>query len=114
MPVRATLSAKKSVKKTRGKKTASSKSHSTWDFWIDRGGTFTDIVGRRPDGRLVTLKLLSENPEHYEDAATAGITRLMREHGTTPIAAVHGSFMPAMSWNATTALSPMPEASASG
>jgi 5-oxoprolinase (ATP-hydrolysing) len=60
----------------------------SWEFWIDRGGTFTDIVGRRPDGRLVTLKLLSENPEHYEDAATAGITRLMREHGTTPIAAV--------------------------
>ena len=34
-----------------------------WQFWIDRGGTFTDIVGRQPDGALVTLKLLSENPE---------------------------------------------------
>ena len=34
-----------------------------WQFWIDRGGTFTDIVGRRPDGSLVTHKLLSENPE---------------------------------------------------
>ena len=53
-----------------------------------RGGTFTDIVGRRPDGRLVTLKLLSENPEHYADAATAGIARLMDEHGRAPIAAV--------------------------
>src|SRR3982751_5428898 len=36
-----------------------------WQFWIDRGGTFTDIVGRKPDGALVTLKLLSENPERY-------------------------------------------------
>ncbi len=35
-----------------------------WDFWIDRGGTFTDLVGRSPDGRLVPHKLLSENPEH--------------------------------------------------
>ena len=39
-----------------------------WQFWIDRGGTFTDIVARRPDGRLVTHKLLSENPEQYPDA----------------------------------------------
>ena len=38
---------------------------SRWQFWIDRGGTFTDIVGRRPDGTLVTHKLLSENPEQY-------------------------------------------------
>jgi len=44
-----------------------------WEFWIDRGGTFTDIVARRPDGRLVTHKLLSENPGHYDDAALAGI-----------------------------------------
>ncbi|MBT2504893.1 hydantoinase B/oxoprolinase family protein [Streptomyces sp. ISL-98] len=47
-----------------------------WEFWIDRGGTFTDVVGRRPDGRLVTRKLLSHNPERYRDAAVAGI-RLM-------------------------------------
>jgi 5-oxoprolinase (ATP-hydrolysing) len=33
-----------------------------WEFWIDRGGTFTDVIGRRPDGKLVTHKLLSENP----------------------------------------------------
>jgi 5-oxoprolinase (ATP-hydrolysing) len=45
----------------------------TWDFWIDRGGTFTDVVGRAPDGRLVTAKLLSENPERYADAAVQGI-----------------------------------------
>jgi 5-oxoprolinase (ATP-hydrolysing) len=44
-----------------------------WEFWIDRGGTFTDIVGRAPDGRLVTTKLLSENPERYPDAAVQGI-----------------------------------------
>jgi 5-oxoprolinase (ATP-hydrolysing) len=44
-----------------------------WDFWIDRGGTFTDIVGRRPDGTLLTRKLLSENPGAYRDAAVQGI-----------------------------------------
>jgi 5-oxoprolinase (ATP-hydrolysing) len=44
-----------------------------WDFWIDRGGTFTDVIGRAPDGRLVTAKLLSENPERYPDAAVQGI-----------------------------------------
>src|SRR5262245_5294920 len=49
----------------------------TWDFWIDRGGTFTDIVGRRPDGTLVAHKLLSENPEAYRDAAVQGIRDLL-------------------------------------
>jgi 5-oxoprolinase (ATP-hydrolysing) len=48
-----------------------------WQFWIDRGGTFTDIVGKRPDGSLVTYKLLSENPEQYPDAAVAGIRHLL-------------------------------------
>ena len=48
-----------------------------WQFWIDRGGTFTDIVGKRPDGSLVTHKLLSENPEQYRDAAVAGIRHLL-------------------------------------
>jgi 5-oxoprolinase (ATP-hydrolysing) len=48
-----------------------------WQFWIDRGGTFTDIVARKPDGALVTHKLLSENPEQYRDAAIAGIRRLL-------------------------------------
>ena len=48
-----------------------------WQFWIDRGGTFTDVVGRRPDGTLVTYKLLSENPEQYGDAAVAGIRHLL-------------------------------------
>ena len=48
-----------------------------WQFWIDRGGTFTDVVGKRPDGSLVTHKLLSENPEQYPDAAVAGIRHLL-------------------------------------
>src|SRR5499427_4169668 len=48
-----------------------------WRFWIDRGGTFTDVVARRPDGRLEALKLLSENPERYRDAALEGIRRLL-------------------------------------
>jgi len=48
-----------------------------WQFWIDRGGTFTDIVARRPDGALQTHKLLSENPEQYRDAAVAGIRHLL-------------------------------------
>ena len=48
-----------------------------WQFWVDRGGTFTDIVARRPDGRLLTHKLLSENPARYADAAVAGIRTLL-------------------------------------
>src|SRR3990167_8083257 len=48
-----------------------------WQFWIDRGGTFTDVVGKRPDGQLVTHKLLSDNPEQYRDAAVAGIRHLL-------------------------------------
>src|SRR3954447_26484691 len=48
-----------------------------WQFWIDRGGTFTDVVAKRPDGTLVTHKLLSENPEQYQDAAVAGIRHLL-------------------------------------
>src|ERR1700752_1457743 len=48
-----------------------------WQFWIDRGGTFTDIVARRPDGTLATHKLLSENPGRYADAAIAGIKHFL-------------------------------------
>jgi 5-oxoprolinase (ATP-hydrolysing) len=59
-----------------------------WAFSIDRGGTFTDIVARRPDGLLVTRKLLSNNPEQYDDAAVAGIRALIAEHGQAPIEAV--------------------------
>lgn len=56
-----------------------------WQFWIDRGGTFTDVVGRRPDGTLVTHKLLSENPEQYRDAAVAGIRHLLGLRAGEPI-----------------------------
>ena len=59
----------------------------TWQFWIDRGGTFTDIVGKRPDGQLLTHKLLSENPDQYKDAAVAGIRHLlglMPQESVTP------------------------------
>jgi 5-oxoprolinase (ATP-hydrolysing) len=48
-----------------------------WQFWIDRGGTFTDVVARTPDGSLITLKLLSDSPGHYQDAAIEGIRRLL-------------------------------------
>ena len=50
---------------------------SMWQFWVDRGGTFTDIVARTPAGDLLTHKLLSENPEQYKDAAVAGIRHLL-------------------------------------
>ena len=56
-----------------------------WQFWIDRGGTFTDVVARRPDGALVTHKLLSDNPEQYRDAAIAGIRRLLGVAADAPI-----------------------------
>src|SRR5262252_1529057 len=56
-----------------------------WQFWVDRGGTFTDIVARRPDGSLVTHKLLSDNPEHYADAAIAGIRQLLKLAPGEPI-----------------------------
>lgn len=56
-----------------------------WQFWIDRGGTFTDVVGRAPDGRLHTMKLLSENPEQYADAAVEGIRRLLQLQPGEPI-----------------------------
>lgn len=58
-----------------------------WQFWVDRGGTFTDIVARRPDGRLLTQKLLSENPARYADAAVAGVRALLDGSGE-PVDAV--------------------------
>jgi 5-oxoprolinase (ATP-hydrolysing) len=58
-----------------------------WEFWIDRGGTFTDIVARRPDGTLTTRKLLSENPERYSDAAVHGIRELLALPPGAPIPA---------------------------
>lgn len=58
-----------------------------WHFWIDRGGTFTDIVARRPDGSIVTHKLLSEDPARYRDAALAGIRALLGIAQDAPIPA---------------------------
>lgn len=55
-----------------------------WQFWVDRGGTFTDIVARRPDGRLLTHKLLSDNPARYTDAAVAGVRQLLGDDGRDP------------------------------
>ena len=49
-----------------------------WQFWIDRGGTFTDVVARKPDGSIIIDKLLSENSDHYKDAAIAGIKKLLQ------------------------------------
>ena len=58
-----------------------------WQFWIDRGGTFTDIVAKKPDGSLLTHKLLSDNPEQYPDAAIAGIRYLLGLKSGEPIRA---------------------------
>src|SRR5579883_1013252 len=58
-----------------------------WEFWIDRGGTFTDVIGRRPDGTLAACKLLSENPGAYRDAAVEGIRNLLGLKAGEPIPA---------------------------
>ena len=58
-----------------------------WQFWIDRGGTFTDIVARSPDGKLITHKLLSEDPYHYKDAAIHGIRQILGLPGNRPLPA---------------------------
>ena len=61
-----------------------------WQFWIDRGGTFTDVVALRPDGQLITHKLLSDNPEQYSDAAVEGVRRLLGDKELTndPVATI--------------------------
>ena len=58
-----------------------------WRFWIDRGGTFTDVVARPPAGGLLTRKLLSEDPARYEDAAVEGVRRLLALEGDEPLPA---------------------------
>src|SRR6185312_14426928 len=60
-------------------------SASGWQFWIDRGGTFTDVVARAPDGSLRTQKLLSESPDQYPDAAVEGIRRILGLQGGAPL-----------------------------
>ena len=64
--------------------TGADTANAAWEFWIDRGGTFTDIVARQPDGGLVSHKLLSENPERYRDAAVQGIHNLMGTDAPAP------------------------------
>ncbi|MEY4784639.1 MAG: hypothetical protein RIR41_2574, partial [Pseudomonadota bacterium] len=59
-----------------------------WHFWIDRGGTFTDVVARGPDGREVVRKLLSENAGQYADAAVEAIRTILAEHGATEIESI--------------------------
>lgn len=71
-----------------------------WHFWIDRGGTFTDIVARRPDGTLVAHKLLSENPDPYDDAALASIRDLL---GVSPGAAIPADCIAAVKMGTTVA-----------
>ncbi|MBL6942649.1 MAG: hypothetical protein ISR53_10875, partial [Rhodospirillales bacterium] len=56
-----------------------------WQFWIDRGGTFTDVVGRTPEGKILSHKLLSENPERYPDAALEGMRNLLGLKAEEPI-----------------------------
>ena len=58
-----------------------------WQFWIDRGGTFTDIVGCAPDGVLRSEKLLSDNPSQYPDAAVEGVRRMLGLAADEPITA---------------------------
>jgi 5-oxoprolinase (ATP-hydrolysing) len=72
----------------------------SWEFWIDRGGTFTDVIGQRPDGGLVTHKLLSENPEAYSDAAVHGIRHLL---GLQPGAAIPSARISAVKMGTTVA-----------
>src|SRR5919205_4513778 len=76
------------------------KTSGRWQFWIDRGGTFTDVVARRPDGSIVTHKLLSENPERYRDAAIAGIRELL---GVPPEATIPGERIEAVKMGTTVA-----------
>ena len=71
-----------------------------WEFWIDRGGTFTDVIGRKPNGALVTHKLLSENPEAYCDAAVHGIRHLL---GLPPGAAIPSERISAVKMGTTVA-----------
>ncbi|PIV73151.1 MAG: 5-oxoprolinase, partial [Rhodocyclales bacterium CG17_big_fil_post_rev_8_21_14_2_50_68_7] len=71
-----------------------------WEFWIDRGGTFTDVVARTPEGELRTAKLLSANPLHYRDAALAGIRALL---GVAPGATIPAECIGAVKMGTTVA-----------
>src|SRR5512140_2736091 len=79
---------------------ASTSTNNRWQFWIDRGGTFTDVVARKPDGTLLTHKLLSENPARYRDAAVAGIRHLL---GIAAGGAIPGDMIDAVKMGTTVA-----------
>jgi 5-oxoprolinase (ATP-hydrolysing) len=79
---------------------ASAERRRGWQFWIDRGGTFTDVVARRPDGALVTHKLLSDNADRYDDAALQGIRELLR---VPPGTAIPGDAIDAVKMGTTVA-----------
>lgn len=85
---------------TRTGEAEATRSTGTWEFWIDRGGTFTDIVGRKPDGSLVAHKVLSENPEAYRDAAVHGIRELL---GLAPGAPIPAGLVSAVKMGTTVA-----------
>ncbi len=76
------------------------KTDSRWQFWIDRGGTFTDVVAQDPEGKLHTHKLLSENPEQYRDAALAAIRHFL---GILPGAPIPGERIAAVKMGTTVA-----------
>ncbi len=78
---------KYAVMKTQAIKSSATSSDDKWEFWIDRGGTFTDVVARQPNGEVITHKLLSENPEQYRDAAIQGIKDILAigEHESLPV-----------------------------
>ncbi|MEM9908539.1 MAG: hydantoinase/oxoprolinase family protein, partial [Cyanobacteria bacterium P01_D01_bin.44] len=84
--------------------TASTLQNNRWQFWIDRGGTFTDIVAQRPDGTIAVHKLLSENPDRYADAPLQGIRDLMGVTADQPIPAAHISVVKMGTTVATNAL----------
>ena len=84
--------------------TTTTPSPQRWQFWIDRGGTFTDVVGRAPSGALHTLKLLSENPEQYRDAAVEGVRRLLADHaGLQPQAPITATLVDCVKMGTTVA-----------
>src|SRR5258707_15241490 len=83
----------------------------SWEFWIDRGGTFTDVIGRRPDGTLVAHKLLSENPEAYRDAPVQGIRDLL---GLAPGAPIPPGLIAAVKMGTTAATNALLERKGEG
>ncbi|HSA81733.1 MAG TPA: hydantoinase/oxoprolinase N-terminal domain-containing protein [Geminicoccaceae bacterium] len=87
---------------------AAANSFKRWQFWVDRGGAFTDIVARKPTGELLCHKLLSDNPDHYEDATIEGIRTLL---GLKPGAPVPAGEIKAVKMGTIVATNALPERS---